>query len=791
MAARAAALLALGLSATTFVPLVSGPVWLIELLVVVAVAALSAAAAQRWWSAPWGPPVSAVVLVWMLCMVYATPESVLGVVPGPTTMQLLLDLAASGADEIATSAAPVDATPSLRLVVVAALALVWWVVDVVAVVLVKPALAGLALLAVYCVPAALVAGGLPWWWFVLAASGYLVLVASDARQRVARWGRVVRSNSVAESEAPTSLVATGRRVGALALASAVLVPALVPGLSESLLPSGDLPGDTRGGGSIAVLNPILSLREDLVANDDTTVLEYTTTDPTPEPLRLVTVDTFDGDTWGPTYGDIDRDQRVADGFPAPPGLSSTTPATRARMSITIAGLRQGWLPTPYPPTRIDVRGDWLYDESTLNVVGDDVQTSEGLRYSLEYVMVEPSAEVLATAPPPPADVVERWTRLPAATPGVVRATAERVAGTGTDLDRATRLQSWFRSGGGFRYTLDAPSENGSSAVADFLVRRSGYCVHFASAMALMARSLGIPARVAVGWLPGEQTDPGRYRITQQDAHAWPELYFEGAGWTRFEPTPATRAGSVPEWAAPTTTQPSQSATPSAPTTTFSASAPTAHRETDAGASTNDTGLLDALQAVPWRILLAILLALVMLSAPAVAAVVVRRRRWTAATTPAARAEAAWTTTLERLGDLGLLVPTTLTIRQVSRLVSNGLHDEAAASVRRLAAAVERQRYAPPARTVIPERVVTNGSRPGAVLDLDAPPAADQLGDRGLQHDVRVVVRAVAGRRSAVAVWRARLAPRSGRAHLWTGLGRAGTAVRQLQRALRVGRRRRR
>ncbi len=634
-------------------------------------------------------------------------------------MQRFVDLAVQGGETIASSAAPAPATPGLRMVVVAGLALVWWTVDLVAVVLRRPAVAGLALLAVYCVPTALVRSGLPWWWFVLAAAGYLVLVASDAQERVSRWGRVVGSSGSGDVEERASLSATGRRVGALALAAAVVVPALVPGLSESLLPAGNLPGNGPGDGTIAVLNPILSLRDDLTANDDVTVLEYTTEDPTPDPLRLVTVDSFDGDTWQPTYGDIDRDQRAAGNFPAPPGLAAAAGATQARTSITdrraAAGLAAHALPAD--PDR---------HHRQLALRRDHPQRRRRRRADHRGPALLRAAPAGRARPGGPGRRRSGAGRHRHPLDGAARRARPRpspprpltVAGEGTQLDQATRLQSWFRSGGGFSYSLDAPPENGSSAVADFLDRRSGYCVHFASAMALMARSLGIPARVAVGWLPGEQVEPGTYRVSQQDAHAWPELYFEGVGWMRFEPTPATRAGTVPGWAAPTTPEPTDAPTTAAPSTSASANAPTAPRDAEGGETTTDRDLLTVLRAIPWRVVVALLLVLAVLAAPAVTAVVVRRRRWSRATTPAARAEVAWTTLVEELGDRGVHVPAALTVRQATEVVTDGLGAEATTSMRRIARSVERQRYAPPPGTGLPRRAPgrddapRGGARPG-------------------------------------------------------------------------------
>jgi transglutaminase-like putative cysteine protease len=69
-------------------------------------------------------------------------------------------------------------------------------------------------------------------------------------------------------------------------------------------------------------------------------------------------------------------------------------------------------------------------------------------------------------------------------------------------------------------------------------------------MTMMARTLGIPARVGVGFLPGDNNGDGTYVVTGRKSHAWPELYFAGQGWVRFEPTPAVQSGLPPLWSDP-------------------------------------------------------------------------------------------------------------------------------------------------------------------------------------------------------------------------------------------------
>src|SRR5690606_21900234 len=93
------------------------------------------------------------------------------------------------------------------------------------------------------------------------------------------------------------------------------------------------------------------------------------------------------------------------------------------------------------------------------------------------------------------------------------------------------------------------------ALSHFLLTKQGYCVQFASAMVMMARAEGIPARFAIGFLSGTAGRSGERTVVASDAHAWPELFFSDVGWLRFEPTPGQRVASAPgytsdRWADP-------------------------------------------------------------------------------------------------------------------------------------------------------------------------------------------------------------------------------------------------
>ena len=131
------------------------------------------------------------------------------------------------------------------------------------------------------------------------------------------------------------------------------------------------------------------------------------------------------------------------------------------------------------------------------------------------------------------------TAVPRDLPEVITTRAREVTrGADSDFAKAVALQDWFRQDGGFRYSLEQRSGSGMDLLAAFVTDdRVGYCEQFAAAMAAMGRALDIPSRVVVGFLDGTTQPDGRILYTSDDRHAWPEMYFSGVGWVRFEPTP--------------------------------------------------------------------------------------------------------------------------------------------------------------------------------------------------------------------------------------------------------------
>jgi hypothetical protein len=139
----------------------------------------------------------------------------------------------------------------------------------------------------------------------------------------------------------------------------------------------------------------------------------------------------------------------------------------------------------------------------------------------------------------------------------IPALAKQVTKTAkTSFDKAVAIESFLRTQ--FSYTLNLTGRPGEDPLAHFLfVTHAGHCEYYASAMAIMLRTLGIPSREVNGFLPGEYNDlGGDYVVRASDAHRWVEVYFQGSGWQTFDPTPAAapyatsflkRLGQYADW----------------------------------------------------------------------------------------------------------------------------------------------------------------------------------------------------------------------------------------------------
>ncbi|NSC21198.1 transglutaminase domain-containing protein [Streptomyces albus subsp. chlorinus] len=546
-------------AACALLPLVDPATWLLQAAILVAVQTGVGAATRR---VPLARPVTvltqAAVSLLLLTVLFArAPGSAL---PGPELFARFGALLTQGTQDVSRYAIPAPLTDGIRLLLVGGVLVIALLVDILAVTCRSAAPAGLPLLALYSVAAGISQGGARWLWFLCAAGGYLLLLLAEGRERLSQWGRVFtdRSRPGSAPHQPGAVggtavapVRTGRRIGALALGLSLVVPAALPSLGGGLLQAArdGGGGSPKGGGTVSAVNPLVALQDSLNQPENRTALVYSTTSEETQDLymRIVALDKFDGSQWKPSERRIGE---IPDPMPTPRGLAPGVRTEKVRSTIKAGDwYAQDWLPMPYPANRVRIDGKWRFEPEGRTLVGYDGQTTRGLRYDVESLQVRPTADQLRNAPEPPDDLAREYTKVPDSLPDVVPKTARRVTrGAESDYDRAVLLQDWFADKGGFTYDTEVNAGSGTAAIAKFLKEKEGFCIHFSFAMASMARTLGIPARVAVGFTPGTARGDGMMEVGLQDAHAWPELYFEGVGWTRFEPTP-TR-GTTPSYAQP-------------------------------------------------------------------------------------------------------------------------------------------------------------------------------------------------------------------------------------------------
>ena len=696
----AAAALATALATAALRPVFAGGSWSWRALGAIAVVAVAGLLTRlAGWSRPWQVLLTLVVLFDYVCLLFVRSSLVLGVLPGARTWAELRRLTDEGFRDIAALTTPVPGNPGLLLVATAGVALIAFVVDLTAVTLGRAVLAGAPLLVLFAVPGAVQGEGVGWFAFAVAAAGWLGLLLVEGQGRAQRWGSSLGDRT---RGGDPGVARVGRRIGSAALGIAVVAPLLLPGL-ESRLPGGSGEGENGGPRTTTTYNPITRLRADLRLPDARPILSYRTDDPRPDYLRLTTLDRFSDGGWTASrLSGTPRRNGVDRGLPEPIGL--TDAATRpVRASIDIAGLQARWLPVPFPPTSVQITGPWLYDATSETVfsIRAGTQDLQGT-YDVTARRVLPDRDRLAAASTALPPSLRDYLAPPPMTRAVAALTDRIVAGRTSPYDRVSAIQAFFLDRAN-RFVYDTspsvPGVSGPSALEDFLVTRRGFCEQYASAMGAMIRRAGVPARVAVGFTPGTRQPDGSYAVTTDNAHAWPEAWFAGAGWVRFEPTPrGDGQTTVPDYARPqgaepeTAPPPTAAASPAAPT-----AAPSAAPLTEPGANEPRAGAgVDQGGALARRVgtaLVGLVLLALLLSVPALVHRLRQRRRWASCDA----ATASWAQLRDDITDAGLPWADADSPRGAAqRLASSvALSADAGTALDRLVLATERARYAPP------------------------------------------------------------------------------------------------
>ncbi|MFV1990621.1 MAG: transglutaminaseTgpA domain-containing protein, partial [Acidimicrobiales bacterium] len=337
----------------------------------------------------------------------------------------------------------------------------------------------------------------------------------------------------------TREIRSGAGIALASIAVAALLGPMLPGVDEEPLLNWRQLDGAGGNEDRVTLSPLVDARGRLVGQSDRVL--FTVESDTRAYWRTTSLDTFDGVIWGAKYSVSEVDGALpADEFN---GETETFEQT-----IQIDALTDIWLPAAFSATNIESSFDNVRYESssaTLLLGGRD-RTERGQRYTITSVSpVYDPDDLRAASTNYPQEIIDRYLPLPASFSSRARLLAEELTiDADNNYEKALAIQKYFRE---FTYDLNVAEGHSNRRIETFLDERRGYCEQFAGTMAAMARHLGIPARVAVGFTPGDEIRPGVFEVRGRYYHAWPELYFPGSGWVYFEPTPNRGAPGAESW----------------------------------------------------------------------------------------------------------------------------------------------------------------------------------------------------------------------------------------------------
>lgn len=597
-----------------------------------------------------------------LVPVYLGETALLGLLPTQATLQEVSEIVPATMEQLRSSFPPIANGDGVAFLVTVGVLLVYVLSEMLAVGAWAPAWSGLPLLGLWCVPVVL---GAPVSLLTLGLAGlaYVLVIATQARDDAH-----YRRRSDARAVRATALVATVAVVAAFGLAPALLQipsPIRIHPIYELL------------GSSTTRLDLGLGLRDDLLRTGDAVLFTYTGASADEVgPLHAYTVEQFDGTSWTETDG---ADRYESEGQMLwPTSLDGLELGPEQTIDVSVTQLGQDRLLVPGEPRSLELGEEAEYVPTADEVV---VHVGSQIDYSVTFAprILDPGqlAELEPATDVPPELLSVPQTGYESDIAALTQQIVDD-AGAENPYDQLVAIQNYLRDPAEFVYSTAVAAPQTPDAVWDFLTDRHGYCVQFATAMVVMARTLGMPARLAVGFLPGESTN-GVVEVHSDDAHAWPQIYFEGVGWVRFEPTPGVQAGAPPEYA------PEEATSSSEPTTTAttapSASASTSGTRTSSAVAAGEEDETD--RPVGGWIALG---ALVLLG---VGATMLARRH---ARPVVADLEDRWMHVLAYLERVGVDTSPSRTPRAVVRSATDVLDAESLGALQQLAQAVETASY---------------------------------------------------------------------------------------------------
>ncbi|MFI6101573.1 transglutaminaseTgpA domain-containing protein [Lentzea sp. NPDC051213] len=555
------AALAVLCASTALAGVIEGDLWLVRIGVVIVAITVTGAFLR---ATRLTPPLVAIAQVFvLLCLLTAlhTRSGILLFIPGPEAFGELGNVLAESVAQVQTGVPPVHASPAIQALVVLAIGLVAVLVDTLAVAAAAPAASGLVLLCVFAVPASLADEMLPFWTFILGAAAFAMLLAVDGQHRHEAWRGRLGSGS-----------ASGTGGSATTVASIAMVIALIVGAGFTLVGTvGRLPGGGTGaGGKGGIgLSEMTSLRG-MLNRGKTAEVFYVRGMSEQSYMRASTLARYVPNK-GWERGSDPGGQPARGDLPLQPGDRGEGKNTR--ISIEPRDWRSFWLPTYGAVRRIDTPDDDYRFDAKKGVIFTQ-REREPEPYEIDTVLSTPTKQALRMASGPKNLVDSEYYRFEGVEQEVVDLANKIVAGATNDFDKAAALTAFFNSPTTeFQYKLETKGDVTKDALTDFVTKgKVGYCEQFASAMAVMARVVGLPSRVAIGFTAGIASADNSYRtISTDDAHAWVEIFFPNHGWMTFDPTPVNDGrGIVPPYlrdqaqgdeevpSASTTTQPTAS-----------------------------------------------------------------------------------------------------------------------------------------------------------------------------------------------------------------------------------------
>lgn len=531
-------------SATALTGVITGWSWLSYIIVAVVLVVCTGLALRSLRTPALVVGLGQILVLLLLITGMFTSSGILAIIPGPAAFAELNEVLAAAGGEIRTSLPPVTASAPILCLATIGIGLVAVLVDTIAVTVAAPAASGLVLLCLYAVPASLADELLPWWTFVLGAGMFAVLIALDSGHRHRGWqgrqGRQHVSERAAMASAPS------------VVASVAIVCGLLAGATVTTIGTvGQLPFNSAGGnrGPAAAglgLQPFTELQGLLNQQNDIELFRVRGLDDDERLMRAFTLDTYaPNQGWRLRPGPMPAGVVANNRLPRATGDDFSQPTT---IRIEPVHWRDVWLPIYGKPRQITgIDDSWYYDQVSGTVYAERAQQPPP--YSVMSSLTQPTKKELSGANADTSQIPALYSAPPPIDPRVRELTNRIVGGETTAYGKAQALWQYFIDDGDFTYDTETASNAGTNALAHFLLEgKRGYCAQFASAMAVMLRSEGIGARVAIGFTSGTRMN-GYNAISTKDAHAWVEVYFGPEhGWVSFDPTPLDDGrGVVPEY----------------------------------------------------------------------------------------------------------------------------------------------------------------------------------------------------------------------------------------------------